>query len=148
MKCPFCDREIPPDAKFCPYCRGNNQPNNPSNNLSNNPSNNPNKREPPLKCLFCDKEVPPDAKFCPYCRQIVGGVYWEYRLVKDVHIDNLEAILALECREGWEMSRIIPHTITSDQIETRTENKEKAVPTASFIFNYETFNLLLRRIGT
>jgi RNA polymerase subunit RPABC4/transcription elongation factor Spt4 len=152
MKCPSCDREMPSDAKFCPYCRGNNQLNNASNKQQKNPSNNPNNMEPTMKCLFCDREVPSDSKFCPYCRRTVGGVYWEYRLLRDVHMDNIESILSMECREGWEMSSIVPQTITSTQIETKietkTESREKEGPTTSYTFNYETFNLLLRRIGT
>jgi len=102
-----------------------------------------------MKCFYCDREIPSEAKFCPYCQQIVKGIYWEYKLVRDVDINNLERILALECREGWELSRIVPQTITSTQIETSNESErtERQAPIFSFAFNYERFNLLLRRIS-
>ena len=103
-----------------------------------------------MKCWSCDNEISDDAKFCPFCGQSVKGVHWEYMLVKDVNIISLEAILARESIEGWEVYRIVPHTITATSTQNekterdRREEKDGAVVLTEF--NYQTFHLLLRRL--
>ena len=106
-----------------------------------------------MKCWSCANEISDDAKFCHFCGQSVKGVHWEYMLVKDVNIISLETILARESIEGWEVYRIVPHTInaTSTQTErTESDGKDrregKNGATTSTEFNYETFHLLLRRL--
>ncbi len=106
-----------------------------------------------MKCWSCDNEILEDAKFCPSCGQSVKGVHWEYMLVKDVNIVSLETILARESMEGWEVYRIVPHTINATSTQTerterdgrdRREEKDKTI--VSTEFKYETFHLLLKRL--
>jgi RNA polymerase subunit RPABC4/transcription elongation factor Spt4 len=106
-----------------------------------------------MKCWSCANEISDDAKFCPFCGQSVKGVHWEYMLIKDVNIISLETILARESIQGWEVYRIVPHTITATSTPTeRTERdgkdrrEEKNGAIISTEFNYETFHLLLRRL--
>ena len=51
MKCPRCQQENPPQAKFCPECATPLAPG----------------------CVNCGHQLPPAAKFCPECAHPVDG---------------------------------------------------------------------------
>ena len=55
--CPNCKREIPWDAKICPYCGYDFSKVKKETEIKKNTKTCPN----------CGKEVPKDALFCPYC---------------------------------------------------------------------------------